>query len=41
MMVHFRLEIAPDGFRLQATDEDGNVAASMLVTGNEPAHKAR
>jgi collagenase-like PrtC family protease len=31
MMVQLRLETTPDGFRLQATDEDGNVAASTLT----------
>ncbi|MBN1661033.1 MAG: U32 family peptidase [Anaerolineae bacterium] len=39
MMVQFRLEAMPDGFRLQATDEDGNVAASTLIAAKEPAHK--
>jgi putative protease len=39
MMVELRLEITPDGFRLQATDEDGNVAASTLTAQKEPAHK--
>jgi len=39
MMVQLRLETTPDGFRLQATDEDGNVAASTLIAEKEPAHK--
>jgi collagenase-like PrtC family protease len=39
MMVQLRLETTPEGFRLQATDEDGNVAASTLVAEKEPAHK--
>ncbi|HSJ58465.1 MAG TPA: U32 family peptidase [Anaerolineae bacterium] len=39
MMVQFRLEAMPDGFRLQVTDEDGNVAASTLTTEKALAHK--
>jgi 23S rRNA 5-hydroxycytidine C2501 synthase len=39
MMVQFRLEAMPDGFRLQVTDEDGNVAASTLITEKALAHK--
>jgi collagenase-like PrtC family protease len=39
MMVQLRLETTPEGFRLQATDEDGNIAASTLVAEKEPAHK--
>ena len=31
MMVQLRLETTSDGFCLQATDEDGNVAASTLI----------
>ena len=39
MMVQLRLKTTPDGFRLQATDEDGNVAASTLIAEKELAHK--
>jgi 23S rRNA 5-hydroxycytidine C2501 synthase len=39
IMVQLRLETTPDGFRLQATDEDGNVATSALIAEKEPAHK--
>jgi putative protease len=39
LMVQLRLETTPDGFRLQATDEDGNVAASTLIAEKELAHK--
>jgi putative protease len=39
MMVQLRLETTSDGFRLQATDEDGNVAASTLIAEKELAHK--
>jgi putative protease len=39
MMVQLWLETTPDGFRLQATDEDGNVAVSTLVAEKALAHK--
>jgi len=39
MMVQLRLETTPDGFRLQVTDEDGNVAASTLIAEKEAARK--
>jgi putative protease len=39
MMAQLRLETTSDGFHLQATDEDGNVAASRLIAEKEPAHR--
>jgi 23S rRNA 5-hydroxycytidine C2501 synthase len=39
MMVQLRLDTAPKGFRLQAVDEDGNVAAVTLAARKEPALK--
>jgi putative protease len=39
IMVQLRLETTPDGFRLEATDEDGNVATSTLVAEKAQAHK--
>ncbi|MEJ2207654.1 MAG: DUF3656 domain-containing protein, partial [Anaerolineae bacterium] len=39
MMVQLRLEATSDGFRLQATDEDGNVAESTLTIEKAVAHK--
>jgi collagenase-like PrtC family protease len=37
--VCFRLESTDEGFRLHATDEDGNAAATVLATDRVAAHK--
>ena len=37
--IHLRLDITPEGFALQAEDEDGNMAAGRLAAERVPAQK--
>lgn len=37
--VRLKLESTPEGFRLEAIDEDGNEAVALLAGVQEPAHK--